>query len=189
MPSVVSDVVVAAAVVKLKDSSGYFLCQYWVRSCLFMVNISDEGYRRCPLCAEEMLLTEQQLKHCDVGYEIRKQKQCYNNELWFKKRERAVIWNPCVRKCVDIVVPKVLYLPYGYTVVGFEVCPNTSDSKLVKINNLKAHWSDDTDRYYNRWEVEVFSLSSRVWKRVSIDPPLKPCDLSFGQVCIDGFIY
>nr|GEX55182.1 hypothetical protein [Tanacetum cinerariifolium] len=44
-------------------------------------------------------------------------------------------------------------------------------------------------RYYNRWEVEVFSLSSRVWKRVSIDPPLKPYDLSFGQVCIDGFIY
>nr|GEW80161.1 hypothetical protein [Tanacetum cinerariifolium] len=52
-----------------------------------------------------------------------------------------------------------------------------------------AHWSDDTDTYYNRWEVEVFSLSSRVWKRVSIDSPLKPCDLSFGQVCIDGFIY
>ncbi|GJV30432.1 F-box domain containing protein, partial [Tanacetum coccineum] len=40
-----------------------------------------------------------------------------------------------------------------------------------------------------RWEVEVFSLSSRVWKRVSIDPPLKPCDLSCGQVCIDGSIY
>nr|GFB57924.1 hypothetical protein [Tanacetum cinerariifolium] len=28
MPSVVSDVVVAAAVVKLEDSIGYFLCQY-----------------------------------------------------------------------------------------------------------------------------------------------------------------
>ncbi|GJS81264.1 F-box domain containing protein [Tanacetum coccineum] len=82
--------------------------------------------------------------------------------LGFKKRERAVIWNPCVRKCVDVIVPNVLYSPYGYTVVGFGIY---------------------------RWEVEVFSLSSRVWKRVSIDPPLKPCDLSFGQVCIRGFIY
>ncbi|GJZ43631.1 ACT domain-containing protein ACR11-like protein [Tanacetum coccineum] len=36
--------------------------------------MSDEGYRSCPLCAEEMLLTEQQLKHCDICYEIRKQK-------------------------------------------------------------------------------------------------------------------
>ncbi|GJS81267.1 putative F-box domain-containing protein [Tanacetum coccineum] len=87
----------------------------------------------------------------------------YNNELGFKKRERAVIWNPCVRKCVDVIVPNVLYSPYGYTVVGFGVCPHTGDSKLVKINNLKAHWSDDTDRYYNRWEVEVFSLYWRVY--------------------------
>ncbi|PWA96090.1 F-box domain-containing protein [Artemisia annua] len=89
----------------------------------------------------------------------------YRNELGFKKRSRAVIWNPSVRKCVDVIVPKVLYSPYGYTVVGFGVCPNTGDSKLVKVNNFRAQWSEDTDRYYNRWEVEVFTLSSRVWKR------------------------
>ncbi|GJV95688.1 hypothetical protein Tco_1547265 [Tanacetum coccineum] len=35
----------------------------------YKVNMSDEGYRSCPLCAEEMLLTEQQLKHCDICYE------------------------------------------------------------------------------------------------------------------------
>ncbi|GKA97562.1 hypothetical protein Tco_0825456 [Tanacetum coccineum] len=60
MPPVVSDVVVAAAV---EDCSGYFSAN------VEFVNMSDEGYRSCPLCAEEMLLTEQQLKHCDIRYE------------------------------------------------------------------------------------------------------------------------
>ncbi|GJY16129.1 hypothetical protein Tco_0386551 [Tanacetum coccineum] len=62
MPPVVSDVVVAAAV---EDCSGYFSANVE----FVHVNMSDEGYRSCPLCAEEMLLTEQQLKHCDICYE------------------------------------------------------------------------------------------------------------------------
>ncbi|GJZ34528.1 hypothetical protein Tco_0580345 [Tanacetum coccineum] len=70
MPPVVSDVVVAAAVVKVEDCSGYFSANVE----FVHVNMSDEGYRSCPLCAEEMLLTEQQLKHCDICYEIRKQR-------------------------------------------------------------------------------------------------------------------
>ena len=32
--------------------------------------MSDEGERTCPLCAEEMDLTDQQLKPCKCGYEI-----------------------------------------------------------------------------------------------------------------------
>ncbi|RDX78165.1 CCR4-NOT transcription complex subunit 4 [Mucuna pruriens] len=32
--------------------------------------MSDEGERACPLCAEEMDLTDQQLKPCKCGYEI-----------------------------------------------------------------------------------------------------------------------
>lgn len=33
--------------------------------------MSDEGERTCPLCAEEMDLTDQQLKPCKCGYEVR----------------------------------------------------------------------------------------------------------------------
>ncbi|XP_078181045.1 uncharacterized protein LOC144574840 [Carex rostrata] len=35
-----------------------------------MTTMSDEGDRTCPLCAEEMDLTDQQLKPCKCGYEI-----------------------------------------------------------------------------------------------------------------------
>ncbi|GJU09956.1 FAR1-related sequence 5-like protein, partial [Tanacetum coccineum] len=48
------------------------------------------------------------------------------------KTRMAVIWNPTVRKSVGIVViPKV---GYKRTIVGFGVCPDTSDPKLVKIS-------------------------------------------------------
>ncbi|GJT22077.1 hypothetical protein Tco_0892014 [Tanacetum coccineum] len=89
MPPVVSDVVVAAAV---EDSNGYFSANVE----FVHVNMSDEGYRTCPLCAEEMLLTEQQLKHCDICYEIRKQKQwtdvymCRNSN---KHRQWVILCN------------------------------------------------------------------------------------------------
>ncbi|XP_039144569.1 uncharacterized protein LOC120281945 [Dioscorea cayenensis subsp. rotundata] len=35
-----------------------------------MTTMSDDGERTCPLCAEEMDLTDQQLKPCKCGYEI-----------------------------------------------------------------------------------------------------------------------
>ncbi|URE22196.1 RNA recognition [Musa troglodytarum] len=34
--------------------------------------MSDDGERTCPLCAEEMDLTDQQLKPCKCGYEVRR---------------------------------------------------------------------------------------------------------------------
>ncbi|KAJ3680858.1 hypothetical protein LUZ60_015347 [Juncus effusus] len=49
-----------------------------VRHCFFlqsprlppMTTMSDDGDRTCPLCAEEMDITDQQLKPCKCGYEI-----------------------------------------------------------------------------------------------------------------------
>lgn len=32
--------------------------------------MSDGGEKTCPLCAEEMDLTDQQLKPCKCGYEV-----------------------------------------------------------------------------------------------------------------------
>ncbi|GJS95904.1 hypothetical protein Tco_0802872 [Tanacetum coccineum] len=61
----------------------------------------------------------------------------------------VVIWNPIVRKSVGIAipVPEARYIDEGYIVVGFGVCPDTSDPKLVKIN---------LDKISNMWLVEVF---------------------------------
>ncbi|GKC43750.1 RNA-directed DNA polymerase, eukaryota, partial [Tanacetum coccineum] len=96
--------------------------------------------------------------------------------------QRVVLWNPFLRKTVDIVIP------YGsektfefviYNVVGFGVCPETSDVKLVIIDSsIPTHWV-----------VKVFSLSSRAWTSVSVDPLFKSCELSWDQVSVNGFIY
>ncbi|GJW87338.1 ribonuclease H-like domain-containing protein [Tanacetum coccineum] len=90
----------------------------------------------------------------------------------------VVIWNPTVRKSVAIVIPSS---KAGYTVVGFGVCPDTSVPKLVKII---------IDHISSMWVVEVFTLSTRVWKTVFTGAPFKSRYLSsVDQVFLNGVIY
>ncbi|GJS81269.1 F-box domain containing protein [Tanacetum coccineum] len=93
----------------------------------------------------------------------------------------VVLWNPSVRKCVGIIIPNVLYSPEGYTRIAFGVCRDTNDPKLVKINVIKTP--------IIRWEVQVFTLSSHVWKTVYTGVPFKSCTLMFEHVFVDGIIY
>ncbi|GJT94468.1 putative pentatricopeptide repeat-containing protein [Tanacetum coccineum] len=88
----------------------------------------------------------------------------------------VVIWNPTLRKSVGIVIP----IPKVRHIVGFGVCPDTSDPKLVKII---------VDQISSMWEVEVFTLSTRFWKTVYMGAPFKSCNLMWRQVCVDGVIY
>nr|GEU95115.1 hypothetical protein [Tanacetum cinerariifolium] len=92
----------------------------------------------------------------------------------------AVIWNPTVRKCVGILIPIRNAAYKRCCVVGFGVCPDTNDPKLVKISVAKIP---------SMWEVDVFTLSKRVWKTVYTGAPFKSCDLSWLQVFVDGVIY
>ncbi|GKA61856.1 F-box domain containing protein [Tanacetum coccineum] len=93
----------------------------------------------------------------------------------------VVLWNPSVRKFVGIVIPNELYSQVGYTCIGFGVCPHTNDPKLVKINVVQTP--------IICWEVQVFTLSSRVWKTVYTGPPFKSCLLLWDHVFIDGVVY
>nr|GEZ67227.1 hypothetical protein [Tanacetum cinerariifolium] len=77
-------------------------------------------------------------------------------------------------KSVSIVIPNP-------RVVGFGACPHTSDPKLVKISV--------SDKIPRTWEVDVFTLSTRVWKIVYTGAPFKACDFSWFQVFVDGVIY
>ncbi|GJS19563.1 ribonuclease H-like domain-containing protein [Tanacetum coccineum] len=86
----------------------------------------------------------------------------------------AVIWNPTIRKSVSIVIP----IPKAWHIVGFGVCPDTSDPKLVKITDDKISWV-----------VEVFTLSTRVWKTVYTGAPFKLCALTWMQAFVNGVIY
>ncbi|GJS95905.1 putative pentatricopeptide repeat-containing protein [Tanacetum coccineum] len=89
----------------------------------------------------------------------------------------AVIWNPSVRKYVGIVIPISMS---GYVVVGFGVCPDTNGPKLVKVS---------VDEISSMWVVEVFMLSTRVWKAVYMGAPFKSCYLIWNQVFVNGVIY
>nr|GEU41300.1 hypothetical protein [Tanacetum cinerariifolium] len=94
----------------------------------------------------------------------------------------AVLWNPSIRKAVGVAISNSLRIQDGLTFVGFGVCPNTCDPKLVRINTIGYPTVN--------WEVEVFMLSTRVWKSVSnIPPAFKTCALTFRPVFVDGFIY
>ncbi|GJZ53822.1 putative F-box domain-containing protein [Tanacetum coccineum] len=100
----------------------------------------------------------------------------------------AVVWNPTIRKSIDIVVPNVLdSLPYE-TLVGFGVCPKTNDPKLVRVTSICVPWKFDTISSIP-WQVEVFTLSSGVWRSPSINLPRKSIAFTRNQVDVDGFIY
>nr|GEW09218.1 zinc finger, CCHC-type [Tanacetum cinerariifolium] len=68
----------------------------------------------------------------------------------------------------------------GYIVVGFGASHDTCDPKLVKIY---------VDKLSSLWVVEVFTLSTCVWKTVYIGAPFKSCSLSWHHVFVDGVIY
>ena len=113
---------------------------------------------------------------------------CVNGLLCFYgfyqdvETKKVIIWNPSVRKYVGIVIPNVLNSKDRCTRIGFGVCPDTSDPKLVKISVDKA-------KIPNTWMVEVFTLSTRVWKTVYAGTQFKSCDFTPYQVFVDGIIY
>ncbi|GJS59669.1 ribonuclease H-like domain-containing protein [Tanacetum coccineum] len=89
----------------------------------------------------------------------------------------AVIWNHTLRKSIGIVISISKAVDI---VVGFGVCPDTSDPKLVKII---------VDEITSMWEVDAFTLNTRVWKIVYTSVPFKWGEFSWLQVFVIGVIY
>ncbi|KAI3822971.1 hypothetical protein L1987_10574 [Smallanthus sonchifolius] len=94
------------------------------------------------------------------------------------RNKSIVVWNPSIRKSVCIV------LPYKYDVVGFGVCPKTSDPTIVTITCPSQIHAVDR-------KAEVFTLSSRAWRSISMNlhMPLKSIEFRYNQVVIDGVIH
>nr|XP_043616396.1 F-box protein At5g18160-like [Erigeron canadensis] len=97
----------------------------------------------------------------------------------------AVIWNPAITRkpiSIDVTIPSSLP-HYNKGVVGFGVCPRTLDPKLVKITR------DDHD-YTIPWQVEVYTLSSGIWRSINHNLPPRTLGFHFEHVVVDhGFIY
>ncbi|KAJ0781548.1 putative F-box domain-containing protein [Helianthus annuus] len=101
----------------------------------------------------------------------------------------AVIWNISIRKAIAVVVPNVLDVEIYTTFTGFGVCPETSDPKIVKITQINR-WSDAESVTLIPWQVEVFTVSSGVWRSpYSTNLPRKSIQFSRSHVGVDGFCY
>ncbi|KAM0054622.1 putative F-box domain-containing protein [Helianthus debilis subsp. tardiflorus] len=98
----------------------------------------------------------------------------------------AVIWNPCIRKAVHVDVPRVKLDKTYRTFLGFGVCPETIDPKIVKI----THRVDMESVTFIPWQVEVFTLNTRAWRSpYSSNLPRKPIYVDSDQVVVDGCLY
>nr|GEV34524.1 hypothetical protein [Tanacetum cinerariifolium] len=97
--------------------------------------------------------------------------------------ELFVIWNPSIRKLVGIVVP---HLHKSITCFGFGVCPLTYDPTIVKMSYLEREDSRNL-----KWQVEIFTLSSKTWKMLPSNklPRKSICIISLTQPVIDRFIF
>ncbi|MFS8019996.1 putative F-box domain-containing protein [Helianthus anomalus] len=101
----------------------------------------------------------------------------------------AVIWNISIRKAIAVVVPNVPDEEIYTTFTGFGVCPETNDPKIVKITEINA-WTDTESVTLIPWQVEVFTVSSGVWRcPYSTNLPRKSIQFSCSQVVVDGFCY
>ncbi|XP_071734232.1 uncharacterized protein [Rutidosis leptorrhynchoides] len=98
----------------------------------------------------------------------------------------VVLWNLSIQKSIGIAIRNHLYLDDGLTVVGFRVCSNTIDPKLVKITT-RVDKTSGNDTF--TWEVEVYTVSSGVWRSIPIDFPRKSTFFTWGQTFVDGVIY
>ncbi|GKD02210.1 putative F-box domain-containing protein [Tanacetum coccineum] len=98
---------------------------------------------------------------------------------------KALIWNPTIRKSVEIDV--CCALKPNYLTFGFGVCPDTCDPKIVKFT---------VNQYLNKRDpiFEVFTLSTNAWRRLSKNLPRERIyftgnHFTGNQVAIDRFMY
>ncbi|XP_071688430.1 F-box/kelch-repeat protein At3g06240-like [Rutidosis leptorrhynchoides] len=95
----------------------------------------------------------------------------------------VVIWNPSIKKFVSICLLNVKKScsHHQYSFVGFGVCPNTLDPKIVKICTCKHKCNVN---------VEVFTFNSKVSRSPSSNILLHvDFTYPYNNVVIDGFIY
>ncbi|KAJ9174392.1 hypothetical protein P3X46_013039 [Hevea brasiliensis] len=87
---------------------------------------------------------------------------CLSYDVYGKYTERASLWNPSVRKIVNIPCPIFTFTSYGPYIpsLGFGFDSTTDDYKLVRI--VCSHFNYGEIRPF----VEIYSLRSRGWRKV-----------------------
>ncbi|KAJ0845018.1 hypothetical protein HanRHA438_Chr15g0708881 [Helianthus annuus] len=97
-----------------------------------------------------------------LKYDPRIISSCHGLVCFFcDSTRKAVIWNISIRKSVAVFVPTLPSDVYP-TILGFGVCRETSDPKIVKIR-YNDMWSQDNVTCMP-FQVEVFTLSTGAWR-------------------------
>ncbi|XP_076949299.1 uncharacterized protein LOC143621898 [Bidens hawaiensis] len=109
------------------------------------------------------------------------------HDFSFLGKHMTVLWNISIRKAVVVVEPDVGDEIYT-TVIGFGVCRETIDPKIVKIKHIYP-WSHLESGTCIPWQVEVFALSTGVWRSPYNNPPRKSIEFVGLQVVVDGSLY
>ncbi|XP_058006580.1 F-box protein CPR1-like [Hevea brasiliensis] len=87
---------------------------------------------------------------------------CLSYGVYGRHTDGAALWNPSVRKIVNIPCPNVTFTSYGPYIpsLGFGFDSTTDDYKLVRI--VYSHFNFGEIRPF----VEIYSLRSRGWRKV-----------------------
>ncbi|KAJ0827167.1 putative F-box domain-containing protein [Helianthus annuus] len=101
----------------------------------------------------------------------------------------AIIWNILIRKAIAALVPNVAGGEVYKNVLGFGVCRETTDPKIVKITPIRSQSAMESVT----WHAEVFTLSTGTW-RSPYNGNLPRSSIEFDSYCdqvvtIDGSIY
>ncbi|KAM0003095.1 putative F-box domain-containing protein [Helianthus debilis subsp. tardiflorus] len=137
---------------------------------------------------QKVSLTLPVKKRCDSYSYPRIISSCHGLVCWYCDTfQGAVIWNISLRKTVTVAVRTC----GGYNIaIGFGVCRETSDPKIVNIRHVNR-WTHVDNATSIPSQVEVFSLSMGAWRspyggnlpRKSIYFP------PYNGVVIDGVFY
>ncbi|KAK1414368.1 hypothetical protein QVD17_30112 [Tagetes erecta] len=105
----------------------------------------------------------------------------------FSGTARVVIWNPFIRKAVEVVVRHMASGTYSSTVLGFGVCRETNDAKIVKITLTDK---ENITTYDIPWKVDVFTLGTGAWRGLYGNLPRKSITFSSSiNIVVDGVLY
>ncbi|MFS8020215.1 putative F-box-like domain superfamily protein [Helianthus anomalus] len=85
----------------------------------------------------------------------------YYGDAPFYGKRMSVLWNISIRKAVGVVLPNVTDNEIYRTILGFGVCWETTDPKVVKITHCFSRRHMETSIPDSiPWQVEVFTLST-----------------------------
>ncbi|KAA8524477.1 hypothetical protein F0562_010900 [Nyssa sinensis] len=109
---------------------------------------------------------------------------CLCDDL-FGDTHTIVLWNPSIRKSVNLPMPSKPQWPNMF-VLGFGLDPTTNDYKVVRIVYYKEHLF----RYKTPPEVEICTLSTKSWRRISSTaPPYCIVEFMWSQVFLNGAVH